>query len=202
MVEAILETYKCKKCGPCSVFVERSDETGLFYYEKRVGRKIHEDKVPEHDGTEEWSYHPDWHRDSTYWHKYVREWSMDYFDTIECPTCKKETGKRASIYYFSVGAGRNSHQALKERLRYAHEGMDKKQATKFYEESIEASKERQKTGEEHYKKMVPNLKQMEAQGKIKRLDPKTAEHSREGLKQANINLTKDGTIGKASRNKR
>jgi len=203
MVDSLLETYDCKHCGTrSSVFVERSDETGLFYYSKRVGRKIHEDKVPTHDGTGDVEYHPDYHGDSTYWHKYEKEWSMDYFDTIQCPNCKKETGKRASIYYFSVGAGRNSHKALKERLRYAHEGMDKKQATKFYEESISASKERQKTGEEHYKKMVPNLKQMEAQGKIKRLDSKTADTTREGLKQANIQLTKDGTIGKAARKKR
>ena len=40
MTDAILETYNCKKCGQCSTFIERSEDTGLFYYEKRVGRKI------------------------------------------------------------------------------------------------------------------------------------------------------------------
>lgn len=87
-------------------------------------------------------------------------------------------------------------------MRYATQGMDKKQATKFYEESIAASKERMKTGEQHYAKMVPNLKQMEAQGKIKKLSPEAREQSRQGLKQANIHMTKDGTIGKASKKKR
>ena len=201
MVDAILESYNCKNCGPCSTFVERSDETGLFYYEKRVGRKIHEDKVPFHDGTEEWSYHPDWENDCTYWHKYVREWSMEYFDTIQCPTCKKETEKRASIYYFSVGEGRNSYKSLKERARYAHEGMDKKQADQFLEESCQASKDRVKSGDQHYKRVVPNYKVLAEQGKARRLNDQESANKIENLKRTNASVTKDGTIGKASRRK-
>mgnify|MGYP000011524386 CR=1 FL=1 len=203
MVDPLLETYNCKHCGTrSSVFVERSDETGLFYYEKKVGRRIHEDKVPEHDGTEDWSYQPDWQGDSTYWHKYEKVWSMDYFDTIECPCCKKETEKRVSIYYFSVGESRNSHSSLKERMRYAHEGMDKKQAETFYNESIEASKKRVKTGDQHYKKVGVDWKQLEQKGDVKRNSPEQASKNRETLKKANITYTKDGTIGRGSRNKR
>jgi hypothetical protein len=202
MVDPLLETYNCKHCGTkSSIFVERSDETGLFWYEKKVGRKIHEDKVPEHDGTEDWSYQPDWQGDSTYWYKYEKEWSMDYFDTIKCPNCKRKTEKRASIYYFSVGEGRNSYKSLKERMRYAHEGMDKKQAEKFYKESCEASKDRVKSGDQHYKRVVPNFKVLEQEGLAKRVSDEQSLKNRENLKQANISITKDGTIGKANRRK-
>ena len=202
MTDSLLETYNCKHCGTrSSVFVERSDQTGLFYYEKKVGRKIHEDKVPNYDGTEEWSYCPDWQGDSTYWHKYEKVWSMDYFDTIECPCCKKETEKRVSIYYFSVGEGRNSYKSLKERARFAHEGMDKKQAEKFYQESCEASKERVKSGEQHYKKVVPNYKVLAEQGQARRLNDQESANKRENLKRTNASVTKDGTIGKAARRK-
>lgn len=201
MVDAILESYICKKCGPCSTFVERSDETGLFYYDKRVGRKIHEDKVPSHNGTEEWSYHPDWEGDCTYWHKYVKEWSMEYFDTIQCPTCKKETEKRASIYYFSVGEGRNSIKSLKERQRFAREGMDKKQADQFLKEACEASKDRVKSGEQHYKRVVPNYKVLAEQGKARRLNDQETANKIENLKRTNASITRDGTIGKAARRK-
>ena len=202
MTDSLLETYNCKHCGTrSSVFVERSDQTGLFYYEKKVGRKIHEDKVPNYDGTEEWSYYPDWQGDSTYWHKYEKVWSMDYFDTIECPSCKKETEKRVSIYYFSVGEGRNSYKSLKERARFAHEGMDKKQAEKFYQESCEASKERVKSGDQHYKRVVPNYKVLAEQGKARRLNDQESSNKRENLKRTNASVTKDGTIGKAARRK-
>ena len=202
MTDSLLETYNCKHCGTrSSVFVERSDQTGLFYYEKKVGRKIHEDKVPNYDGTEEWSYYPDWQGDSTYWHKYEKVWSMDYFDTIECPCCKKETEKRVSIYYFSVGEGRNSYKSLKERARYAHEGMDKKQAEKFYQESCEASKDRVRSGDQHYKRVVPNYKVLAEQGKARKLNDQETANKIENLKRTNASVTKGGTIGKASRRK-
>ena len=202
MTDSLLETYNCKHCGTrSSVFVERSDETDLFYYEKKVGRRIHEDKVPEHDGTEDWSYQPDWQGDSTYWHKYEKVWSMDYFDTIECPSCKKETEKRVSIYYFSVGEGRNSYKSLKERARFAHEGMDKKQADQFLEEACQSSKDRVKSGDQHYKRVVPNYKVLAEQGKARRLNDQESANKRENLKRTNASVTKDGTIGKAARRK-
>ena len=122
-------------------------------------------------------------------------------NTVKCNNCG-DTADRLVDGAPSIKHGRNSHHAKKERMRYATQGMDKKQATKFYEESIAASKERMKTGEQHYAKMVPNLKQMEAQGKIKKISPEAREQSRDSLKQANIHMTKDGTIGKASKKKR
>ena len=199
MSMSLLETYECKCCGPVSVFIERQEGTGLFYYEKKVGRKIHEDKVPTHDGTGDFNYYPDWDNDSTYWHKYEKLFFYDYPDTIKCPKCNKKTGKRASIYYFSVGNGRNSYAAMKERRRYAVYGMDKVQAEQFYKESIEASKERQKTGGQHYKKVSPDYEQFRAEGKAVRLtDQETAEKIQR-LKNANIQLTKDGKIGQPPR---
>ena len=196
---SLLETYECKKCGPCSTFVERSEETGLFYYEARVGRKIHEDKVPTFDGTEDFCYSPDWDGDSTYWHKYEKVWSMEYFDTIKCPTCKKKTQPRSSIYYFSVGEGRNSYKSLKERQRFAREGMDKKQAEQFLKESCEASKDRVKSGDQHYKKVVPNYEVLREQGQVRKLNDQERANKIQNLKQINQAVTKDGTIGKASR---
>ena len=97
--------------------------------------------------------------------------------------------------------GRNSYHSMKERRRYAYEGMDKKQAEKFYKESIEASKERVKSGHQHYKKVVPNFKVLEQQGKVKRRTKQDHTDMAQHLKNTNRALTKDGTIGKASRKK-
>ena len=121
-------------------------------------------------------------------------------DVVDCQCGGK--GERLVDDAPMIKYGKNSYHAKKERMRYATQGMDKKQAHKFYEESIAASKERVKTGDQHYAKMVPDLKKLEANGKIKKLDPRRAEGSREALKKANIVLTKDGTIGKAANKKR
>jgi hypothetical protein len=97
--------------------------------------------------------------------------------------------------------GRNSYHALKERRRYAIEGMDKKQAEKFYQESCEASKERVKSGGQHYKKVVPNYKVLAEQGQVRRLNDQERADKIQNLKNTNRVLTKDGTIGKAPRKK-
>ena len=98
--------------------------------------------------------------------------------------------------------GRNSHHAKKERMRFAKEGMDKKAADKFYKESIEATKERVKTGDQHYKRVYPKWDVLEKQGVVKRVtDTAKSTQNRQALKQANIQVTKEGTIGKASRKK-
>ena len=124
---------------------------------------------------------------------------MEYFDTIKCPTCKKKTQPRSSIYYFSVGEGRNSYKSLKERQRFAREGMDKKQAEQFLKESCEASKDRVKSGEQHYKKVVPNYEVLREQGQVRKLNDQERANKIQNLKQINQAVTKDGTIGKASR---
>tara|TARA_R110002094_G_scaffold107519_1_gene105797 strand:+ start:1111 stop:1719 length:609 start_codon:yes stop_codon:yes gene_type:complete len=200
MVDPILESYNCKKCDKVtSYFVTRDDDTGLFWYEKKVGRKIHEDKIPEFDGSEEVTYSPDWDDDPTYWHKYEAVYTYDYPDTVKCKHCKKKTEKRASIYYFSVGNGRNSYAAKRERQRYAMDGMDKKQAEQFYKESIEASKERVKSGDQHYKKIVPHYETLEKEGIVKRNNDQETANKIETLKRANQQITKDGTIGRGVR---
>jgi len=97
--------------------------------------------------------------------------------------------------------GLNSYHAKKERMRYAIQGMDKKQAEKFYKESCEASKERMKTGDQHYKQVVPNFKVLEKQGVVKRRTKQDHTEMAQRLKENNRVLTKDGTVGKAARKK-
>jgi hypothetical protein len=97
--------------------------------------------------------------------------------------------------------GRNSYHALKERRRFHQEGMDKKQAEKFYQESCEASKERVKSGGQHYKKVVPNYKVLAEQGQVRKLNDQERADKIQNLKNTNRVLTKDGTIGKAARKK-
>jgi hypothetical protein len=121
-------------------------------------------------------------------------------DVVKC-SCGS-TADRLVTSAPEIKHGRNSYHAMRERKRYAIEGMDKKQATKFYEESIAASKERVKSGEQHYKRVVPNMKVLEAQGKATRVADGQSTKNRENLRKFNVNLTKDGTIGKGPRKKR
>jgi len=122
-------------------------------------------------------------------------------DMVKCNNCG-DVADRLVDSAPDIKHGRNSYHAKKERMRFAHEGMDKKQADKFYKESSEAIKERIQTGHEHYKRVVPNFKVLEREGKIKRVSPEQATQNRENLKKANIQATRDGTIGKASRRKK
>tara|TARA_Y100001938_G_scaffold126710_1_gene178894 strand:- start:1706 stop:2263 length:558 start_codon:yes stop_codon:yes gene_type:complete len=101
----------------------------------------------------------------------------------------------------SVKHGLNSYHSLKERRRYAKEGMDKKQAETFYKESIEATKDRVKTGHQHYKKVVPNYEVLAKHGYARKLNDQERANKIQNLKNVNRALTKDGTIGKASRKK-
>ena len=97
--------------------------------------------------------------------------------------------------------GRNSYHAMKERERFHREGMDKQTAEKFYQESCEASKDRVKSGGQHYRKVMPNFKVLEEKGEVTRLSPEAREKKVQNLKNNNRVLTKDGTIGKAARKK-
>tara|TARA_R100001510_G_C7528152_1_gene120729 strand:- start:62 stop:622 length:561 start_codon:yes stop_codon:yes gene_type:complete len=120
-------------------------------------------------------------------------------DDVEC-SCGG-TAERLVDGAPSIKHGRNSYQALKARQKYHMDGMDKSQAEKFYKESCEASKDRIKSGDQHYKRVVPNWKVLEKEGKVKRVDSGQATRNRELLKQTNIQLTRDGTLGKAARKK-
>ena len=121
-------------------------------------------------------------------------------NTVKCNNCG-DIADRLVEGAPTIKHGRNSYHALKERMRYAHEGMDKKQAEKFYEESIAATKQRVKTGDQHYKKVVPNFKVLEKEGVVKRRTKNDAQQQAQNLKNMNRSLTKDGTIGKGSRKK-
>jgi len=121
-------------------------------------------------------------------------------NTVKCNNCG-DVADRLVDRPPDIKHGRNSYHALKERQRFAMEGMDKKAAEKFYKESCEASKERMKSGGQHYKKMVPDFDYLEKQGQVKRLSPEAREKKVQNLKNNNRVLTKDGTIGKAARKK-
>lgn len=116
-------------------------------------------------------------------------------NTVKCNNCG-DIADRLVAGPPDIKHGRNSYHSLKERMRYAHEGMDKKQAEKFYNESIEATRKRIKTGDQHYKKVVPNFKVLEKEGVVKRRTQGDAQQQAQNLKDMNRSLTKDGTITK------
>ena len=120
-------------------------------------------------------------------------------DVVKC-SCGS-TADRLVTGAPDIKHGRNSYHAMKERRRYAIEGMDKKQAETFYKESMEATKERVKSGHQHYKKVVPNYKVLAEQGVVRKLNDQERADKIQNLKNTNRVLTKDGTIGKAARKK-
>ena len=120
-------------------------------------------------------------------------------DVVKC-SCG-HTADRLVTSAPDIKHGRNSYHAKRERRRYAIEGMDKKQAETFYNESMAATKERVKSGHQHYKKVVPNYKVLAEQGQVRKLNDQERADKIQNLKNTNRILTKDGTIGKAARKK-
>ena len=116
-------------------------------------------------------------------------------DMVKCNNCG-DVADRLVDGAPQIKHGRNSYHAMKERERYHRQGMDKKQAHKFYTESIEASKKRVKSGDQHYKKVVPNFKVLEKEGVVTRRTKDDKHQQAQNLKNMNRSLTKDGTIGK------
>ena len=121
-------------------------------------------------------------------------------DVVRC-SCGGES-ERLVTGAPDIKHGRNSHHALKERTRYAREGMDKQQAKTFYNESMQASKERVKSGGQHYKRVMPNYKVLAEQGQVRRLNDQERADKIQNLKNTNRVLTKDGNIGQGPRKKR
>ena len=121
-------------------------------------------------------------------------------NTVKCNNCG-DVADRLVDGAPTIKHGRNSYHAKKERMRFATEGMDKKAADKFYKESIEATKERVKTGEQHYKKISPNYKVLAEQGQCRKLNDQERANKIQNLKNTNSAVTRGGTIGKASRRK-
>ena len=120
-------------------------------------------------------------------------------EKLKCLHCKKKKAELAPTTVPTVKHGINSHRALKERQRFAMDGMDRQQSEKFYKESVEASKERVKSGGEHYKQIVPNYEVLEKQGQVKRLTDEQRAAKIKYLKDANIQISKDGKIGRKPR---
>lgn len=187
--------YKCTNCG----FVELRmiyQEDDLTWRENICVKKPTQAQIDKMDFSK-----GDDPRDFEVWKE--TNYGKHLPDKVKCSSCKKKSAEFFVETAPSIKNGRNSYQAMKERRRYAVEGMDKKQAEQFYEESIQASKERiSKGGDSHYKKIVPNYEQLAKTGQVKRLNDQERANKIERLKRANQQLTKDGTIGKKPRKQR
>jgi len=186
-----LHTFKCSKCN--------FEETRRIHQEDLLWREF----VLVKEGTEEEIAKLDFAkgddpRELEVWEDVI--YGKDLPDVVKCNKCKK---KKAMFVPPSslptIKNSRNSYASLKERRRYAHEGMDKEQSEQFLKESVEASKERVKSGEQHYKKVVPNYEVLQKQGQVRRLNDQERADKIQNLKRTNQAITKDGTIGKASR---
>jgi len=182
--------YYCKKCDKVHV---RS-----FYIEDKIYK---EEVLVKSLTQEEIDALPEWDDPRLYEEYKTVEHGDLPPEKLKCLECNRVMVRHMEDLPL-LKEGINSMSSLKERRRYAINGMDKQQATKFYNESIEASKERMKSGGQHYKKVVPNFEVLVKEGKAKKLSSDKAANSKEYLKKLNIQLTKDGTIGKASGRKR
>jgi len=99
----------------------------------------------------------------------------------KCPACGKrgyQSFSAPAIIFKGLGWESNSHRDK----RRAVEGFDKDTARKFYEDSIKNSRERLKSGGEHYKNMITTPENLKAQGyNVKRLDSKNKKSKKKDL---------------------
>lgn len=119
----------------------------------------------------------------------------------KCPQCEKWCNRVFTpTFVHFLGAGWETN--ISKNAKRFKQGMDKQEADKFLNDSIEASKKRMKSGDEHYKTMVPyGLEEWEKQGKIKRISEKEAKKrkkvaeklTKEAFERANLDPT-DQTI--------
>ena len=99
----------------------------------------------------------------------------------KCPECHK-SAKRFYNVDIGVKIGGITEKTKRVGREFAEKGFNKQQAHEFYETHIEASKQRQKTGWQHYKSYEPNFQVLEKQGVVKRTKDKEAKMKRqEGL---------------------
>ena len=185
----MLLTYYCPKCD--------FQDVRKFYIEDKVYK---EEQLVKSLTQEEIDNLPEWDDPRMYEEYKTVEYGEKPPKTINCSKCSKSI-ERDEDDFPEIKEGINSISKMKERRRYAQYGMDKKQATTFYNEAIQASKERVKSGGQHYKRVVPNPQVLEKMGLAKKLDSKSAQESKQFLKDINRKLTKDGTLGKAGRKK-
>lgn len=111
-------------------------------------------------------------------HKFEERIHLDGSDPPEhyvCPECGNEKAPREYWTEDSMPGGFMKgvcDRKMREMKRFNVEGYNKQQAENFYKESIEASKERMKTGGQHYKEVMPDLKHHLKHGMIKINDDK------------------------------
>lgn len=83
----------------------------------------------------------------------------------------------------------------KERERKFYEkGMDKQQATEFYKQSMEASKERIQSGGVHYKQVVPDMNHMRKTGQAKKVSDKKKKERVDNIAKMNQHIHKAAGI--------
>lgn len=112
----------------------------------------------------------------------------DVPSTVKCPSCSSKCKK---IIHEVEGWVKGNCFTNRERERKFHEyGMDKKRAETFYQESMQASKERMMTGGEVYKKVAPDMNYMRASGKVKKLSDKESSEKKQNLEKINVELSK------------
>lgn len=108
---------------------------------------------------------------------------------VKCPDCGNK--KAAKIIHEVEGWVKGNCFTNRERERKFHEyGMDKKRAETFYQESIQASKDRMKTGGEVYKSVVPNMQELAQQGKARRVSDGEAVENKKKLEVYQKHLEK------------
>lgn len=85
----------------------------------------------------------------------------------KCPECNK-MAKRFYAVEISAQIFGVTEQSMRRHRKYEQEGMNKEQADKFLNYSIEHSKERMEEGWRHYKPMNANVDYMLKRGMIKK----------------------------------
>lgn len=112
----------------------------------------------------------------------------DIPETFKCPECGKKSKK---VINEVEGWVKGNCAVNRERERKFHEyGMNKQQSENFYKESIEASKERMKTGGSVYKKVDANMEVLQKQGLARKLNDKESADKRERVKGLQQHLAK------------
>lgn len=85
----------------------------------------------------------------------------------KCPECSK-FAKRFYNVEISARVGGITEKTKRVGREFAEKGFNKQQAHEFYNTHIEFSKERQKTGWQHYKAYDPNFQILEKQGVVRK----------------------------------
>ncbi len=85
----------------------------------------------------------------------------------KCPECNK-FAKRFYNVEISARVGGVTEKTKRMGREFIEKGFNKQQANEFYNTHIDLSKQRQKTGWQHYKAYDPNFKVLEQQGVVKK----------------------------------